>query len=104
MVVDVDQFGVQFVRDLHTVFPSLKMVVLSRSPKTLARSLKAGAAVALPRSIPNAVLGAVISRLLRSPKATHRPAPHKTSHPAKHPKPPARWTRGADTGYARSNG
>jgi Bacterial Ig domain len=64
MVVDVDQFGVSFVRDLHTVFPSLRMVALSRSPKTLAKASKAGATIALPRSIPNSVLAAVVSRLL----------------------------------------
>jgi DNA-binding NarL/FixJ family response regulator len=64
MVVDVDQFGVRFVRDLHTVFPSLRMVALSRSPKTLAKASKAGATIALPRSIPNSVLAAVVSRLL----------------------------------------
>ena len=65
MVVDVDQFGARFIRDLHTVFPSLKMVVLSRSPKTLAKSLKAGATIGLPSSVPNSVLAAVISRLLK---------------------------------------
>ena len=65
MVVDADQFGVQFVRDLHTVFPGLRMVALSRSPKTLAKAAKAGATIALPRSIPNSVLAAVVSRLLR---------------------------------------
>jgi hypothetical protein len=64
MVVDVDQFGLGFVRDLHTVFPSLRMVVLSRDPKVLARASKVGATVALPRSIPNSVLAAVVSRLL----------------------------------------
>jgi hypothetical protein len=64
MVVDVDQFGLQFVRDLHTVFPALRMVVLSRSPKLLAKASKAGATVALPRSIPNSVLAAVVTRLL----------------------------------------
>ena len=65
MVVDVDQFGARFIRDLHTVFPSLKMVVLSRSPKTLAKSLKAGATIGLPSSVPNSVLAAAISRLLK---------------------------------------
>ena len=65
MVVDVDQFGVRFIRDLHTVFPGLRIVALSRSPKTLARASKAGATIALPTSIPNSVLAAVISRLLK---------------------------------------
>jgi len=65
MVVDVDEFGVRFVRDLHTVFPGLRMVALSRSAKTMAKATKAGATVALPSSVPNSVLAAVISRLLR---------------------------------------
>jgi hypothetical protein len=64
MVVDVDQFGVSFIRDLHTVFPSMKIIALSKSPKVLAAALKAGATVALPRSIPNSVLAAVVTRLL----------------------------------------
>jgi hypothetical protein len=66
MVVDVDQFGVAFVRDLHTVFPALRMVALSRSPKLLAKASKAGATITLPRSIPNSVLAAVVSRLLKN--------------------------------------
>jgi DNA-binding NarL/FixJ family response regulator len=65
MVVDVDQFGLSFVRDLHTVFPSLRMVVLSRDPKVLARASKVGATIVLPRSIPNSVLAAAVSRLLK---------------------------------------
>ena len=67
MVVDVDEFGVRFVHDLHTVFPGLRMVALSRSPKTLAKASKAGATIALPSSVPNSVLADVISRLLRKP-------------------------------------
>jgi DNA-binding NarL/FixJ family response regulator len=65
MIVDVDQFGVAFVRDLHIVFPSMKIVVLSRDPKRLVAALKAGATVALPSSTPSPTLAAVVARLLR---------------------------------------
>jgi hypothetical protein len=64
MVVDVDQFGVGFVRDLHAVFPGMKSVALSRDPKLLAAALKAGATVALPASTPSPTLAAVIAKLL----------------------------------------
>jgi DNA-binding NarL/FixJ family response regulator len=65
MVVDVDQFGVGFVHDLHMVFPTMKIVALSRNPKLLAASLKAGATVALPASTPSPTLAAIVARLLK---------------------------------------
>jgi len=64
MIVDVDQFGIGFVRDLHTVFPTMKIVALSKDPKLLAAALKAGAAVALPSSTPSPTLAAVVAKLL----------------------------------------
>jgi DNA-binding NarL/FixJ family response regulator len=66
MVVDVDEFGVGFVRDLHAVFPGMKIVALSKNPKLLAAALKAGATVALPSSTPSPTLAAIIARLLKS--------------------------------------
>jgi hypothetical protein len=71
IVVDVDEFGVQFIRDLHTVFPSVRIVALSVSPRKLASALKAGAAIALPRSTPPATLAKVIQRLLAPPAKKH---------------------------------
>ncbi len=68
IVVDADQFGLAFVRDLHTVFPSVKIVVLASSPRALVAALKAGAAIALPRSTPASTLARVIQRLLHPPK------------------------------------
>jgi hypothetical protein len=68
IVVDVDEFGLAFLRELHTVFPSVRIVALSSSPRTLAGSLRAGATVALPRSTPPAVLAKVIQRLLNPAK------------------------------------
>jgi hypothetical protein len=71
IVVDVDAFGVGIVRDLHTVFPSVRIVALASTPRLLASSLAAGAAIALPRATPPATLARVIERLLAKPK----PAP-----------------------------
>ncbi len=69
IVVDVDAFGVSLIRDLHAVFPSTKIVALTSGPKQMAASLKAGAAIALPRSTPASTLGRLIQRLLaKSPK------------------------------------
>jgi hypothetical protein len=68
IVIDVDEFGLAFVRELHIVFPSVRIVALSSSPRTMARSLKFGATVALPRSTPPVVLAKVIQRLLNPAK------------------------------------
>ena len=42
IVVDVDQFGVGLISDLHAVFPSAKLVALTSSPKQMVNSLRAG--------------------------------------------------------------
>jgi hypothetical protein len=76
IVIDVDAFGVGLVRDLHTVFPSVRIVALASTPRLLARSLAAGAAVALPRATPPATVARVIERLLARPK----PAPPTKRH------------------------
>jgi len=76
IVVDADEFGLGLIRDLHTVFPSVKIVALTSSPRMLARAMKAGAAVALPRSTPPATLARVIQRLLNPPKPV-TPGPPK---------------------------
>ena len=76
ILVDVDAFGVSLIRDLHTVFPSTKIVALTSSPKQMAASLKAGAAIALPRSTPASTLGRLIVRLL-----TKRVSPAKATGP-----------------------
>jgi hypothetical protein len=66
IVVDVNVFGLGFVRDLHTVFPSVRIVALTSSPRVMVASLRAGAAIALPRSTPPATIAKVIERLLRA--------------------------------------
>ncbi|MFL5918543.1 MAG: Ig-like domain-containing protein, partial [Gaiellaceae bacterium] len=63
IVVDVDEFGVGLVRDLHAVFPSVKIVALAAGPKTMASALKAGATIVLPRSTPPGTLARIIKRL-----------------------------------------
>jgi hypothetical protein len=72
LVVDVDEFGVGVVRDLHAVFPSVKIVALAAGPKTMAAALKAGATVVLPRSTPPATLARIIQRLAKRPVAKKR--------------------------------
>jgi DNA-binding NarL/FixJ family response regulator len=67
IVVDVDAFGVSLIRDLHAVFPSTKIVALTSGPKQMVASLKAGAAIALPRSTPASVLTRLVTRLLAKP-------------------------------------
>jgi DNA-binding NarL/FixJ family response regulator len=63
VVVDVDEFGVSVVRDLHVVFPSVKIVALAAGPRTMVAALRAGATVVLPRSTPSATLTKIIQRL-----------------------------------------
>jgi hypothetical protein len=53
------------VRDLHVVFPSLKIVALASGPKTMVGAAKAGATVVLPRSTPPATLAKIIRRLAK---------------------------------------
>jgi hypothetical protein len=63
VVVDVDRYGVGLVRDLHVVFPSVKVIALSRRPALLLRALKSGAAAAVPPSAPAPRIARVIRRL-----------------------------------------
>jgi hypothetical protein len=65
VVVDADELGVATVRDLHIVFPSVKIVALAAGPKTMAAALKAGATIVLPRTTPPATLARIIQRLAK---------------------------------------
>jgi DNA-binding NarL/FixJ family response regulator len=65
VVVDADELGVATVRDLHIVFPSVKIVALAAGPKTMAAALKAGATIVLPRTTPPATLAKIIQRLAK---------------------------------------
>jgi DNA-binding NarL/FixJ family response regulator len=64
-VVDLQLFGLDTVRDLHAVFPEVKIVALSSDPRLTPRATFAGAAVALPRSTPPAEVAKAAARLLR---------------------------------------
>jgi hypothetical protein len=63
VVVDVDEHGVVFVRDLHTVFPALNLIAVSREPALRHRSIRAGAILALPRSTSPQQLATAIVRI-----------------------------------------
>ena len=65
VVVDVDRYGLELVRDLRTVFPTLRIIALTNDPRRLAQSVRAGAAVAVPRSTPPKDLAKLINRLAR---------------------------------------
>jgi hypothetical protein len=77
IVIDVDAFGIGIVRDLHTVFPSVRIVALASTPRLLAGSLSAGAAIALPRATPPATVARVIQRLLAKPAKPKPDSPTK---------------------------
>ncbi len=60
VVVDVDRFGIQFLRDVRTVFPTVRAIALS-DRRALRRALeRAGAFSILPRSATQAQLGRAI--------------------------------------------
>jgi len=63
IVVDADLLGVTTIKDLHTIFPDVRILALSRDPSVLARAVPAGATVALPTSTPTAQLATMVSRL-----------------------------------------
>jgi hypothetical protein len=56
VVVDADRYGTRFVADLRAVFPSVRVIALSREPATRALALRAGALRVLPRDTPTARL------------------------------------------------
>jgi len=61
VVVDADAYGVGFVGDLRTVFPSVRVIAIATHPSTRARALRAGAVRALPRSTTTKQLAKVIA-------------------------------------------
>lgn len=50
VVVDVDAYGIGFVADLRTVFPSMRILAVSKSPSKRALAIRAGAVLAIPRA------------------------------------------------------
>jgi hypothetical protein len=64
-VVDVDQYGVRFVHDLHSVFPSLRIVALASRDDALAAARIAGASATLPSTAPDSAVARLVARLAR---------------------------------------
>ncbi|MDQ3066537.1 MAG: Ig-like domain-containing protein, partial [Actinomycetota bacterium] len=61
VVVDVDAYGISFLSDLRTVFPSLRLIAISREPARRTLAVRAGAVLALPRTTTAKQLGKAIS-------------------------------------------
>ena len=61
VVVDVDRFGIQFLRDVRTVFPTVRAIALSDRRVRWPAIKRAGAFSVLPRSATNEQLGRTIA-------------------------------------------
>jgi hypothetical protein len=66
VVVDVDAYGLGFVSDLRTVFPSLRLLAIAREPATRALAVRAGAVLALPRDTPARQVAKAIAAIAAS--------------------------------------
>jgi hypothetical protein len=64
ILVDADVYGVEFVRNVRTVFPSTAVVALSKSGSRRVQLSQIGA-VALPASTTSASLAWLVARLTR---------------------------------------
>ena len=63
IVIDADQAGIATIRDLHAVFPRVRILALSGDPALLAHAVPAGATVALPSSTSAALVAKTVGRL-----------------------------------------
>ena len=63
IVVDVDRYGLQLIRDLRLVFPTVRIIVLTNDPHRLGQAIRAGATIAVPGSTPPKDLAKLIKRL-----------------------------------------
>ena len=66
VVVDVDQYGVRMVHNLHLVFPTLKLIAVSSKPSQLARAKKFGATIVLPKSAGSVKIVKAVSQLAKT--------------------------------------
>jgi DNA-binding NarL/FixJ family response regulator len=62
-VLDVDRLGLNYWHDLHTIFPTVRIVAIANDPAVRRRALVAGAAVALPHAAGPARVAAAVRRL-----------------------------------------
>ena len=65
VILDVDRLGLSYLHDLHTIFPTVRIVAIANDPAVRRRALVAGAAVALPHAAGPARVGAAVRRLSR---------------------------------------
>jgi hypothetical protein len=72
VVVDVDQYGVRLVHNLHLVFPTVKLIAVSSKPSQLARAKKFGATVVLAKSAGSVKIVKAVSQLARTTYPTRR--------------------------------
>ncbi len=63
VVVDVDEYGVRLVHNLHLVFPGMKLIAVSSNPARLARARRFGATITLPKTAGTKKLAKAVSQL-----------------------------------------
>jgi hypothetical protein len=63
IVINIDQSGLAMIRDLHTLFPEVRLVAVSGNRRTLRSAVALGATVALPATTPSRQLSTLIGRL-----------------------------------------
>jgi hypothetical protein len=68
IIVDADQYTLSMIHDLHTVFPTIKVVALSNDPRRLAAAVRAGATLGLPKTTPATKLAKVVGSISTTPR------------------------------------
>ena len=66
IVVDVDQYGVRLVHNLHLVFPMVKIIAVSSHPSQLARAKRFGATVVLSKKSSPKKIVKIVSQLAQT--------------------------------------
>jgi hypothetical protein len=74
IVIDADQYTLGMIRDLHTVFPMVKLIALSNSASRRAAAVRAGATVGLPKTTSAPKIAKVVTSLsaARTPATRRR--------------------------------
>jgi hypothetical protein len=66
IVVDVDQYGVRLVHNLHLVFPMVKIIAVSSHPSQLVRAKRFGATVVLSKKSSPKKIVKIVSQLAQT--------------------------------------
>ena len=66
IVVDVDQYGVRLVHNLHLVFPMVKIIAVSSHPSQLVRAKRFGATVVLSKKSGPKKIVKIVSQLAQT--------------------------------------